>query len=225
MTVDARLRLAIDGNVGWYEAIFALHGIGSVLDGGLWSAVGTPPPFHSHALVVEPGVPIETVEARIGDVPNASFKDGFATLDATRIGMSPLFEATWIYRAPGASRGDASAWVDIRTVADLAAWNAGWDTDEVLVPGVLDRAQLRVLARVVDGAIEAGAVARLGSGAVDVSNVHGVGDHRVDWAEVSAAVAARFPGRPMVGYERGDDLEAARAGGWQALGPLRVWAR
>jgi hypothetical protein len=33
-----------------------------------------------------------------------------------------------------------------------------------------------------------------------------------------------FPGLPLVGYERGDDLERARRVGFEEVGPLRVWA-
>ncbi len=226
MRVEPRLRRAIDGNVGWYDAIFALHGIGALLADGLWSGLGAPPPFHSHAVVVEPWVTLDTVEARIGDIPNASFKDAFSSLDATRLGMSLLFDATWIHHEPVApAAGADAAWSDVRRPDELAAWNAGWDTGDVLAPAVLDRAAVRVMARTVDGAITAGAVARLGTGAVDVSNVHGVGGHAVDWAELTAAIAARFPDRPMVGYERGEDLEGAIRGGWEALAPLRVWVR
>jgi hypothetical protein len=36
-------------------------------------------------------------------------------------------------------------------------------------------------------------------------------------------VAHLFPGRPLVGYERSDDLTAALAGGFQTTGELRVW--
>ncbi len=36
------------------------------------------------------------------------------------------------------------------------------------------------------------------------------------------AVAASFPGLPITGYERGDDLDAALRSGYTALGPLRV---
>ncbi|MGH2417852.1 MAG: hypothetical protein ACRDFY_05920 [Candidatus Limnocylindria bacterium] len=226
MTVEARLRRAIDGNVGWYDAIFGLHGIGALLADGLWSALGPPPPYHSHAVVVEPSVTLDTVEARIGEIPNAGFKDAYASLDAMRLGMAVLFEATWIHREPGApTAGDPSAWTDVRTPDQLAAWNAGWDTADVLIPAVLDRAAFRVMARIADGEIVAGAVARLGTGAVDVSNVHGVGDHVVDWAQLTAAIAARFPDRPMVGYEHGKDLEDAMRDGWDAVGPLRVWVR
>jgi hypothetical protein len=39
------------------------------------------------------------------------------------------------------------------------------------------------------------------------------------------AVAALRPGLPIVGYEQGEDLVAARAAGFRVLGPLRIWAR
>jgi hypothetical protein len=71
----------------------------------------------------------------------------------------------------------------------------------------------------------AGAVARLGSGVVDVSNVHAVAGYSVDWAELAGVIGARFPDRPLVGYEREDALDAALAGGFAAIGDLRVWLR
>ena len=45
------------------------------------------------------------------------------------------------------------------------------------------------------------------------------------WTEVVAYVEQLFPGRPLVGYERGDDLTLARQAGFQPIGKLRVWAR
>ena len=45
------------------------------------------------------------------------------------------------------------------------------------------------------------------------------------WPGAVAAVAAAFPGRPVVGYEHGDDLRIALDHGAQPLGPLRVWVR
>jgi len=32
-----------------------------------------------------------------------------------------------------------------------------------------------------------------------------------------------FPGLPLVGYERGSELDAMVALGFERLGPLRVW--
>lgn len=93
----------------------------------------------------------------------------------------------------------------------------------VLIPSILERGHLAILGRVEDDQITAGAVARLGTGTVDLSNVHGVDGHSVDWEELVAAVEATFPDRQLVGYERGDDLEAAIAAGFAPVGPLRVW--
>jgi hypothetical protein len=45
------------------------------------------------------------------------------------------------------------------------------------------------------------------------------------WPRAVAAVASAFPGMPVVGYERGETLEAALAHGAEPLGPLRVWLR
>jgi hypothetical protein len=60
---------------------------------------------------------------------------------------------------------------------------------------------------------------------VDVSNVHALPGHAVDWAELADVVGAWFPGRPLVGYERGEALDAALAGGFAPVGDLRVWVR
>ncbi|WP_370970522.1 hypothetical protein [Amycolatopsis sp. cg9] len=45
------------------------------------------------------------------------------------------------------------------------------------------------------------------------------------WPGAVAAVAAAFPGVPVVGYEHGDTLRLALHHGARPLGPLRVWVR
>ena len=221
--MDPRLRRAVDANIGWYEDVFALHGIGSTLEDGLWSSCSGPPALHSDAVVVEPSVRAEQVVHRLAGRSRAGVKDSFAALDLSSAGMDVLFSASWIHREPAAA--GRTAWRVVRSAQGLAAWNAGWDTADVLLPALLDRAHFRILERVEGGDVTGGAVARLGSGVVDVSNVHGLGGHAVDWAELAAAIASAFPDRPIVGYERGTDLEAAVAGGFVPVGDLRVWAR
>jgi hypothetical protein len=221
--MDRRLRCAVDASIGWYEDIFSLHGIGSRLEAGLWSALASPPPLHSDAITAEPGVRADQVVARLADRSHAGVKDSFSTADLSSAGYEVLFAATWIHRDP--AEAATTPWRDVRTVDGLTAWNAGWDTAEVLLPPLLERAHVAILERVVGDEVTGGAIARLGSGVVDVSNVHGVGGHDVDWEELATAIAARFPDRPIVGYERGPDLEAAIAGGFDPVGPLRVWVR
>ncbi|WP_432489543.1 hypothetical protein [Kineococcus sp. SYSU DK018] len=229
--LDPRLRTAIDASVGWCEDLCALHGVGSVISRGLWNAAGTPPPLHPDAVVVEPGVTAERVEERLTGREHAGVKDSFATLDLSSAGLQLLFSATWIHRRPAAAPVHAAddaggnRWTLVRTEEQLAEWTALHDTTAVLLPALLQRGHFAVLAREVEGRIVAGAVARLGSGAVDVSNTYAVEGHRLDWTELADAVAALFPARPLVGYQRGADLQAALAGGFESVGDLRVWIR
>jgi len=224
--MDPRLRSAVDASVGWYEDLCTLHGVGSALADGLWSALGTPPPLHSDAVVVEPAVTAGQVLARLDGRARCGAKDSFATMDLSGEGMSLLFSATWIYRdGRRRERGVPAGWALVTTADELTAWTRNHDTGDVLLPPLLRRAHFRILARYVDDRIVAGAVARLGSGIVDVSNVYTVGGYHLDWAELAEVIGGYFPGRPLVGYERGEALEAALAGGFVPTGDLRVWFR
>jgi hypothetical protein len=215
--VDPRLRCAVDASLGWYDDLCALHGVGSVLEDGIWSALAPPPPLHSAAFTLEPEASVDQVLARVADGPTGGVKDSFTTVDLGVAGWDLLFSASWLHRPPARPR--ATRWVAVTDEQRLAAWTAGHDTADVLLPGLLRSAHFRVLARYDGDRVVAGAVARLGSGTVDLSNVHG----DVDWDELASAVAAVFPGRPLVGYERGDDLAAAVAAGFVPVGDLRVW--
>jgi hypothetical protein len=44
-------------------------------------------------------------------------------------------------------------------------------------------------------------------------------------ASLPAAVACLWPGLPVVGYEDGATLDAARQAGFDAIGDLRIWMR
>jgi hypothetical protein len=225
--MEARLRRAVDANVAWYEDIFALHGIGSRLEHGLWVCAGAPPPLHSDAVVVEPWVTLDRVLTSLDGREHAGFKDSFATLDPTAAGMDLLFEASWIHRAAtdAVSTPARSAWSLVTSARELDGWIGHHDTAEVLLPGLLKRGHFKILARRQDGETVAGAVARLGSGTVDVSNVWAAPGAVVDWSELAGAIQDEFPGRDLVGYERGDDLAAAIAGGFERVGDLRIWVR
>jgi hypothetical protein len=225
--MDPRLRGAVDASVGWYEDLCALHGVGSILVDGLWSAIGTPPPLHSDAVVVEPEVTADRVLARLEGRDRCGVKDSFATMDLVGEGMALLFSATWIHRepTPGGRPGVPAGWAPVTGADELSEWTGLHDTRDVLLPPLLRRAHFRILAKRVGDRIVAGAVARLGSGAVDVSNVYAVPGYRVDWAELAEVAGTFFPGRPLVGYERGDALAAALEGGFTPLGELRVWVR
>lgn len=227
---DPRLRAAVDANLGWYGDLCALHGVAASLDDGVWWARTSPPPLHSDAVVVERDVTARRVLDRVADRPRCGVKDSFATLDFGDDGLRVLFDASWMHReAPTPTaplpRSDTSAWSRVTTAAELATWTSLHDTTGVLLPGLLDLAHFAVLARYVDGGIVAGAVARLAGGVVDVSNTYAVPGHHLDWSELVDVVAERFPGRALVGYSRDEELDAAVAAGFTAVGDLRVWVR
>ena len=70
----------------------------------------------------------------------------------------------------------------------------------------------------------AGAIANRGATVASLTNVFSAaGDLDAAWSGSLAAVAALVEDVPLVGYERGDDLEAARRYGFALLGPLLVW--
>ena len=183
--------------------------------------------LHSDAVVVEPAVTADGVLVRLNGRTHCGVKDSFAQMDLSGEGMDLLFSATWIHRegAQVRERGTPAGWAAVTTASELAVWTGQHDTSGVLLPPLLQRAHFRILAKYVDDRIVAGAVARLGSGTVDVSNVYAVPGHQVDWVELCEVIGAYFPGRPLVGYERGDALSAALDGGFVATGELRVWLR
>jgi hypothetical protein len=77
-----------------------------------------------------------------------------------------------------------------------------------------------------EGVLVSGAIAYATGQVTGISNVFSAGLPAGPlWASAVQAVAALRPGLPIVGYERGADLAAARQAGCQVLGPLRVWAR
>ena len=62
--------------------------------------------------------------------------------------------------------------------------------------------------------------------AIGLSNVFWhLDDPVMSYAGAASAARSTFPGRPLVGYERDDDLERAVEVGFQVIGPLRVWLK
>lgn len=220
--MDPRLRAAVDSSLAWYDALCALHGVGCVVEDGLWSATSAPPPLHSAVKTVEPGVDPARAARRARGLGGVADSFGDLSLDAHGFGL--LLEAQWIHRSADdrTVRGLAPGWSIVRTPELLAAWTARHDTTSVLLPGLLQRSAFAVLARDVEEGITAGVVLHGGTGVVSISNAWAVGD--LDpWPELVVNAASLWPGRDVVGYEWGADLDAAREVGFAAVGPQLVW--
>ncbi len=96
----------------------------------------------------------------------------------------------------------------------------------LFLPALLEDDAVLVLAGYRGDSIEAGAIANRSADVVGVSNLFSVGgDPDATWSGAVAGITALFGGLPLVGYERGDDLESAIRCGFSPLDPLRVWVK
>jgi hypothetical protein len=88
----------VDASVCWYEELFAVHGVEHHVDGGIWSALGRPPPLHSAAKSVQPWAGSGRALRAVSRFEHCSVADSFATLNLR--GFELLFEARWLFREP-----------------------------------------------------------------------------------------------------------------------------
>jgi hypothetical protein len=162
---------------------------------------------------------------RVDASPGCSVKDSFASLDLSTAGMRVLFEAEWIHRPPEPRTAGRPGlrWRAVRTAGDLHAWAEAHGGGRVFRPGLLAVPELVVLWAHDGDTAAGGAVASRSGQVVGVSNVFAATDPDRVWQEIAVAVAAHFPGLPLVGYEHGDSLAAAGRAGFRGVGPLRVW--
>jgi hypothetical protein len=185
------------------------------------------------------------------DLPRPwSIKDGFHVLDLAPEGFQVLFEAAWIHlpvevaiAATEPTDGDRVStatleWSPATSVAELVAWETAWrganpdatasGIPELFQPRLLADPAMRFLAGRRDGRIVAVVAANRsddGTGpVVGISNIV-IGGPAPETLRASVVRAVRdaFPGLPVVGYERGDDLTAMLALGFRRSGALRVW--
>jgi hypothetical protein len=122
--------------------------------------------------------------------------------------------------------------VRLSAPADLALWESLWRRGESLPEGhtqfpvaLLARADFAVMAHVGrDARPRAGALLLASAGVVQISNIFTLGPQADALFRSLATSATRlWPGLPVVGYEHGPRLAAARAAGFSPIGPLRVW--
>lgn len=229
---------AASSNAAWCDAVCSAHGAPSERFASHWQTRAPVPPLHPN-LVTLAGTAEPTraaraaVRALVRELPPAGWavKDGFACLPLADDGFELLFEAEWIARAPRpAPPAPPGRWRRIRSEPALAAWEAAWGESagrpRIFLPALLGRADVAFLAGVDEaGTIAAGIVAHRAGGVVGISNLFARRPEPEWRAACVAAAAAAFPGLPLVGYEAGSALAAARALGFAPLGPLRVWRR
>ncbi|MCX5193469.1 hypothetical protein OOK31_06125 [Streptomyces sp. NBC_00249] len=234
-TTEELLLAAARNNADWCDAVCRAHGVRGAFTADAWTSVLRTPPLYPDAVSLTPGASAAALADAVDTAsPGCSVKDSFAALDLAPAGFEVLFEAQWIHR-PAAGAGAAPAadgrleWSEVATAGELDVWEAAWDGEEstgLFRPALLGEDLVFLAGRVGGGgAVVAGAVVSSGGGVVGVSNLfaHDDADTGEAWAAAVARAGERWPGLPVVGYEGGDDLEAAVRAGFTPLGPLRVW--
>ncbi len=224
--MDDRVAAAVADNVRWCDLVCTSHGIATIQWSTVWSTRRKAPPLYPDAITLVDDLTEVQLLGLVDLGPGCSVKDSFARLDLHPFGFTQLFEAHWVFREPGRPGTTAAQdWDSVHTINECANWVLAHGSSGSLVPQLLSDHDVQFLV-VRDGAqIVAGAIASRSDGVVGISNVFSSRASFDPWAGLADAVALRFPSLPIVGYERGEDLEAATSSGFVAVGPLRVWQR
>ncbi|MGA5763241.1 hypothetical protein [Nonomuraea bangladeshensis] len=211
--------LAARDNAEWCDTMCRAHGTGGAFAERAWASAVRTPPYYPDAVTLSPAATAADVLGVIDAGSGASVKDSFATLDLP--GFDVLFEAQWIHHPAPVTRPSPVVWEEA-TPDTLPEWERACFDGEMsgLFPAAL-LAEVSVLYGRIDGEPVCGCVLTPRERVVGVSNVFATGcDEDTVWAAVVAAAAARFPGRPVVGYER--DPATPLRHGFRTAGPLRV---
>lgn len=241
-----QVELAAHNNAVWCDTVCRAHGVPGEFLGTVWLNRRTPPPYHSNLVVMSDAEPRSAVVDHIRDLkalPLAAdwtVKDSYFDLDLAGQGFGVLFEASWIWAAPALASGKVKPsglrWSRVTSAAVLTRWNRAWAGDAgnavarhrpaQFPASLLADPQIVFLAGSQGHAIIAGGIANRTGDVVGLSNVFvDGGNEAAAWAGLVDATSAAFPSLPLLGYERGRGLDLARACGFEAVGPLRVWQR
>jgi hypothetical protein len=226
------LMAAVRNNAEWCDTISRAHGVLGAFAADAWTSPLRTPMYYPDAITLSPTAKATALLRAIDASRGCSVKDSFATLDLVGSGMRVLFEAMWIARAPDVApeRGyDGVRWARIQNEVELAAWHTAMSGNQpsgLFPPTLLADHRLAFLSGYSDDKIIMGAVANKSGSVVGMSNVFGpIGASDRTWAGATAAVMEAFQDVPIVGYERGEALDAARRQAFAAIGPLRVWIK
>jgi hypothetical protein len=230
-------QICASNNVDWYRAVLATHGLNGNVANDVFQCHGRVPPYYSNAVAFLPGditAQLQTIEALAANL-NRQFtvNDCFARLPLETLGFRTLFDAQWIWRAPGMT-GDWSVrppWRRVTCAQDLANWETAWRkfgspiSETVFLPDLLENPVVALFAAHANDKITGVCAANRSEHAVGFSNFftdpHADSDDLLASAVQQANLFA--PGLPVVGYERGESLKTATKAGFRPVGPLRIW--
>ncbi|MGO4570778.1 hypothetical protein [Microvirga sp. 2TAF3] len=241
-------RIAARNNALWCDAVCRAHGNPGEFRSTIWLNRHGTPPFYPDAVTLEPGdAPghvdlIADLVGRNGD-RGWAVKDSFCNLDLSPLGFETLFTARWLFRDALSTRDAGRSSLSIvRSEEELLAWEKAWAGPEshlpeshlpeshlplrLFDPRLLSEPDIVFAFSARDGVVMNGGIMNRGAGAVGLSNIFSPpcenDGTRLELARLAAHI---FPGCPLVGYERGEDLAASCRAGFAPIGDLQVWVR
>jgi hypothetical protein len=236
------VRQAARNNAIWCDAVCSTHSGPGEFHPSCWLNRRGVPEYYPDLVTLTGAADIALQTEALGTLiqeasrKSLSVKDSFNCLDLRAFGFAPLFSAEWLSAAVlgtiGLEESQDVYWAPISVDADLARWeqewrpNVGSRTSRIFRPNLLAMPQIQFIYGLVDGVPVGGGVLAAAAGVTGVSNVFAPRIATETVLQGLAKVAdARFPGLPLVGYESGDNLAAARRVGFKAVGHLKVWRR
>jgi hypothetical protein len=235
------LDAAVANNASWCDAVCRSHGYPGTFSDRLWSSTRHRLRFYPNVITLSPEVTAQEVLAAAAASQPLAVKDSFARLDLAPAGFRLLAEASWIVRdaepappaepaEPAGRPDDGISWDKVTSSAELRDWERAWagrdGGSRVFQPGLLSEPRCTILAGRRRDAVIAGAVVYAADGAAGISNLFSTGLPAPGlWAGLQPALAGLRPRLPLVGYEAGASLDAARRAGFRTLGALRIWTR
>jgi hypothetical protein len=232
--------LAAHNNALWCDAVCRAHDRTGEFRETLWFTRLGAPHFYPDAVTIggveAASAQTEAIVALIGSARQRawSVKDSFQSLDLKSLGFKPLFDAEWVALSGPLSHMDRTEYrtAIASSTAELIAWEQSWAGEDVnaaatsgprlFPPRLLADKNVVFVSVQGDNGIVGGGILNRGAEVVGLSNLFGSAIDVV-WRSLVATAGRIFPGLPLVGYERGDDLAAAHRAGFATIGPLRVW--
>ncbi len=224
--MKSNLEKAVLNNIAWCEIVCETLHKEYTSNGQVWRLLSEAPPFYPDIITSTKKVTTSEVVDFMGDREILSIKDSYANLELQPAGFNRLFQAEWIFHPSVATPEPVDAyWRVIEKEEDFKKWTSAHGSEQVMKNTLLGRNDVKIFIHENEDGIS-GFIANSGADAVGISNVFSNGYTEGDlWSDIVHLVSTVFADLPMVGYETGDDLIAARSSGWKTLGPLNVWVK
>lgn len=231
MAIDHRAMTAAKNNADWYQTMFETLGLRYKKLPYSFVGLDGPLPYYSNLTVIQPGYVGEIVSelTQLADSigPELVLKDSFCELSLAENGFVTLFEASWIWRAPSLPTMP-DGWSVIGNPSRLRLWERSWNASgspadrRLFSDALLDRDDTVFLGLEHPDRYIAGCIANMSDDCIGLSNVFFETPSARLFSEAADAVGSIASDRPIVGYERGRDLDFAISAGFETVGILRV---